>query len=1585
MHRFRKKSDAKRSPVPEYLRSSSPHEHIPDISQPELPPASNFRTSLILPDLTRRFTLLRSSTGSPVSLEALKDRFAEQRARGAENQISEEEEDMILETLGRMRSNGTANTDLGEPADSDYQASNERQSVRSSNTVDSDRTYASSSARPAKRYSNNMFGSGRFRDHSYVRSVTSQKSGSSRTPTESSYSARGKLSTYSNSDSLRPTTPEGNGSLSSNHSSPSEKPVARSAPLFAPAPYSDNSESEAEYRLSRALNPKALRRASLALEEAIKEMEEETTEDEIVMPRSAPISRGFPVEQTRPQIDTDIPDTIQQAVGMAVSSPKPDNVEVKPQPSSPTPLRPSASPSPRVPGYVPGMPRPMTPRDTAFDSDDQLSRSHSTTPRASSPSVASHVDKQAPVIPSTLPSSILRRGSNASNRHTAQSGSASSSTPMFLPRTLNGRLTPDDHRADSFAQETENALASIAGRRRPASPLSGLAFQPMTVSSRPSTPSSITWNPSSNNATHARAESSMSGYSRNGSLMSSEAGGMHTDMQRHIERSKSVSRSLRSPALPDSPLLDHGSDIASSAWNESPSQSGPDNRRASLISGVELGSPLLLPTNGARSDTPTQSSTRSPTSPSFPNNDLSTSTGTTSRRSSKQNRPSSPFTLTPVHPLVFSPVANSSRSSLESAGSSYHSWDAENKKDRTLDLFTDADSARPAWHDISGQSSSATPADSPDDEWDAEDIIRRYAGLTKSDFTAIQETLVSAATTKSTAPEVRERVPSLRRRRPSTSMSNHSASGQVNRVASPSPRAPSPASPTLRTDFEAASKVHKVPSIQQTVTINTSPAAGLAGDKQSTDAEISPTERHRDLARMIFGAQESVTPISPAVVEPVESQSPSTPANGPSAVYEETPSLRITDTRPSASAPDLPELNRSPITPRTPVNIGNEVELARDVQRRADAAMMALRKSPSNQKLGTVNSSGGSVYRKKINANQISEPRLVSASTSVDTIPLRSPSSASGQPPQQAPGASKIGSRFRRLRGTIRKPPVLTGDEITPFPLNAAQQSPPLPQSARYQSESLQVPHTGSGIDQGRYKVPIPSPPATSGPGLKGFMSRFRKSRPVGLSELERRGGHSPSGLTPTSAYPFPQDPPGQYPRQSQSAPATKDTFHSPSSSDDAQRSPHIAQAAPRISGQSSSRPNTGQATDDAALRQLFDAASNLGLDQAALNELLARSPSTSSKSTGWTMLTRNNSVAPSSRPQTRDSEMPERTLSPITSPVASPMPSEGPSNGNELSSQQASEPGVQRLAPRKRAGHLRPSRDGADRRSEVNAIVRRTIIYPSETRSSTIDLNVLIRKNSARRRSQGAASVGSGSGRSVHDRVPTPPPPRSPTSRRFSADRSPPVPHLPPSFTSQGENLLAPPSAMEKANSTYDSLYEFYSGADQNDRSQSNGENMPTSESGPAVEVIELANGETIWSIVNGLRDDDLESNFGSRASFASEYSLRDTSADAVQVFFKDHTRKTSKDSNSSYVSRSKKLAPPGAHRPETKVFYSSSAQIGRLIENMSQGMEAGSFNIMPDMPTTHSHSSSFQSGSGMHWTVEERLEHMIGAMENS
>lgn len=583
--------------------------------------------------------------------------------------------------------------------------------------------------------------------------------------------------------------------------------------------------------------------------------------------------------------------------------------------------------------------------------------------------------------------------------------------------------------------------------------------------------------------------------------------------------------------------------------------------------------------------------------------------------------------------------------------------------------------------------------------------------------------------------------------------------------------------------------------------------------------ELSPSSRrNRDLARALFGGN-SQDASSPGTLSSSE-KSPKMAYHHPSpsspALVERSPNqIRLmTDGTVPGASPSSPypmSLSRNPSilrSPRTPVD---QSELAREVQRKTEAATASLKRGASTKYHDTnASTTSISLARKRIAPHQISAPHLVSASTSVDTIPLRSPSVSSGNTSQQKTG--KLGQRLRKW-GTLRaKPTIPNGDEITPFPLGAqSARSPPSVQHARYNTSNINIPEApapASLTESGRSRMPVPSPPATAGPGLKGFMSRFRKPRAADtVSEFGRRSvdqdrqrtqeapaaSPSPSG-TPLNEYVFPRQ------SQPQSAPAITSSFQNPVS--------HVAhsnslQYAPPANWNGSSKADASQQpeatanSNDTALKQLFDAASNLGLDQTALNDLLARSGSTSSKSTaGWNMLTRNNSAITSSRPN--------RVRSPI-SEDRSGMDGFVERRGNNMTSN---------VIPRKRVQppQLPDDQDNPD----ASTIVRRTLIFPSDSRMSIIDSNTLTRKNSQsarRRRSAGTASITSSS-RSVHDRAPTPPPPRSPTGRRFSQDASPPVPQLPTSFSAQAESLLTSPTArsttatpIEKSSSAYDSL----------------------------------------------------------------------------------------------------------------------------------------------------------------------------------
>lgn len=260
-----------------------------------------------------------------------------------------------------------------------------------------------------------------------------------------------------------------------------------------------------------------------------------------------------------------------------------------------------------------------------------------------------------------------------------------------------------------------------------------------------------------------------SGHSRNGSSTSA------TDGSTDLDHSRSATRSLRSPAVPDSGWLDSRHASSTSLTMNS------DYRPASAMSVTDAGSPVQASNRPFRSPTPTHSAAYSPTAPSFADQGVhSNGNGngfSPSRRTSRQN-PHSSFSFSPSNTLLLTPLGNSSRSSLGSAGSSYHSWDEEHRKDRLFDLFSNLD-PQPQWHELgTDRSTPSTSRTTPYDSPDLENVVRRELGLNKSDVAAIQEKLVTAALTKAATPEGRHRANSVRKRRPSTSQSNYSYNGE---------------------------------------------------------------------------------------------------------------------------------------------------------------------------------------------------------------------------------------------------------------------------------------------------------------------------------------------------------------------------------------------------------------------------------------------------------------------------------------------------------------------------------------------------------------------------------------------------------------------------------------------------------------------------------------------------------------------------------------------------------------------------------------------------------------------------------------
>jgi serine/arginine repetitive matrix protein 2 len=98
---------------------------------------------------------------------------------------------------------------------------------------------------------------------------------------------------------------------------------------------------------------------------------------------------------------------------------------------------------------------------------------------------------------------------------------------------------------------------------------------------------------------------------------------------------------------------------------------------------------------------------------------------------------------------LFSPLLNTSTSSLLSAGSSYHSWTDENIKKSGWDQLVEYDSQRSAWQDI--LNSGGPRVNEADDLSDTEalggpeQVLRSIAGLTKGDLAAVQQKLVANA------------------------------------------------------------------------------------------------------------------------------------------------------------------------------------------------------------------------------------------------------------------------------------------------------------------------------------------------------------------------------------------------------------------------------------------------------------------------------------------------------------------------------------------------------------------------------------------------------------------------------------------------------------------------------------------------------------------------------------------------------------------------------------------------------------------------------------------------------------------------
>ena len=564
----------------------------------------------------------------------------------------------------------------------------------------------------------------------------------------------------------------------------------------------------------------------------------------------------------------------------------------------------------------------------------------------------------------------------------------------------------------------------------------------------------------------------------------------------------------------------------------------------------------------------------------------------------------------------------------------------------------------------------------------------------------------------------------------------------------------------------------------------------------STDPETSSATRRKNaLAQALFGAsdsEQSLTSPSPLPIDELNIGSGS-PAEQPplieSSVSAGTRSLRETLSSPSVNASGLISTSSATESPH------KRQELTKEVQRRAEAAMADLNRMPSNPKGHEAS------QRRRVEPGQISGPKLVSASTSVDTIPVRSESVASGQLSaiqNQSPTSSKFGTRFKKFRGSLRAKP----------PTDGSQNLADLPSSNddRSLAATPDVPPSFNATELSRPKLAVASPQAsvaTTGPGLKGFVSRFLRPRSGETPEPDRRKQWPSSSASVSISSYFAQQQSERHPEMgvsqqvTQSAPPDNKSFRpdtpvSPETSPMHKQPPSAPPLPPSVPDASAAH-----AVDEGALKQFIDAANNLGLDQDALTELLSRSNTVGSRLT-----------AQSSKHLSTTSG--DRRYGKSDPPLSEPAPASAPGSAAQRSlvqtTQRPSGETVEKTPIR------RPlARNGTPSESANSTIVRRTLIFPSEARQPTPEPGVSLRKSSSTRRRRSTSAASMHSNRPLQDRVPTPPPPKSPSGRRFSAEQSPPMPHIPNSLLAQTETINAPQSApavpLEKSNSAYDSL----------------------------------------------------------------------------------------------------------------------------------------------------------------------------------
>lgn len=575
----------------------------------------------------------------------------------------------------------------------------------------------------------------------------------------------------------------------------------------------------------------------------------------------------------------------------------------------------------------------------------------------------------------------------------------------------------------------------------------------------------------------------------------------------------------------------------------------------------------------------------------------------------------------------------------------------------------------------------------------------------------------------------------------------------------------------------------------------------------------SPRRRNKDLADILFGSVEDVpVPVLPELVQqPPQKQPEVREENVEEEEHEHASQDVFTDTptadEDTSSSPVMEQRMGSPNPP-----VADPEDLMRQVQERTEAAMAQLQRSQQGRSPGP--GPGPGITRKKVHLQDISGPLLVQSSTSINKLPAVSTSPVKS--PQSDFQRTVKMSLSKRLRNTLKsKGSQPNGDEVTPWTndyTSASFSNSPRAEHHSLTPSKINVLGPGSVTDlnaqpNGQPKFSNVSPPASAGPSLKGFMSRFRKKGQTDLENSQRNTSTSNTfSVTPSLSTP----------------PVGRHSFSLPTSASLLSRRESISQGhandasgpmAPSMSRQPTetptiiapaSPPSLSPPSDPAALKQFYQAAQSLGLDQSALNEFLARSQPAASKGPEWSSSSATTTLTRSDSATARPFLETPRAFSPLIPEVYVDRP---PADLSRSASRQYASSPVS-AAPRR----VRQIADG--HANSRNTILRRTIIFPSAN-GSTQDVASLVRKTSTNRRRASGLSVQSN--RSVHDRVPTPPPLKV---KRQSIDPFPPVPNLPSSMSGSNQGALTPSpisrltpeTPLEKSNSLYDSLCVFCS-----------------------------------------------------------------------------------------------------------------------------------------------------------------------------